>query len=409
MLARFPRLMDPEIWVEHRASKIANPVERLRYLRKRTAANPSTLDASRGRRTVVFRSRAWASLNHRAVGVPTMIFGAILFIGVALWPLPTGTAETRAEERLLLDPGSAAARANMAASVSPLGSVPKIWRVEASDGLEVYSNGLRVDLTFTVANRPRERYPIFPLAGAGAATSFGDRPVGIVYHTTESLQAPFEEDQNHRLKQLGRNLLEVIRRERAYHDVIDRFGRVFAMVKESDAAGHAGKSVWADASGIYVNLNDSFFGIAFEGQTGIEETEVNPAQLTAARALTEMLRARYHIPAENCVTHAQVSVNPSNMRIGTHTDWAGNFPFAGVGLPDNYSLALPSVYAFGFQYDDAFIRATGGGWKGLILAEEQVARQAAAEGTSVTQYRAILRHRFKDIEASLNEPNEGGS
>lgn len=293
-------------------------------------------------------------------------------------------------------------------TATPEAPLPRIWRVEASDGLEVYSNGLRIDLTFAVANRPRERYPIFPLAGAGVATRYGDRPVGVVFHTTESHLAPFEEDENHRLKQLGRNLLEVVRRERAYHYVIDRFGRVFAVVKESDAANHAGKSVWADTNGIYVNLNDSFLGVAFEGQTGVNETIVNPAQLTAARALTGMLRARYHLLAESCVTHAQVSVNPSNMRIGSHTDWAGNFPFAGLGLPDNYALAPPSIYAFGFQYDESFIRATGGRWKGLVLAEEQVARQAAAEGTPVTQYRAILQHRYKDIAATLNEQNKGG-
>ena len=52
----------------------------------------------------------------------------------------------------------------------------------------------------------------------------------------------------------------------------------------------------------------------------------------AARILTEMLRGKYHIPASNCVTHAQVSVNPDNMLVGYHTDWAGNFPFLDIGL-----------------------------------------------------------------------------
>ena len=40
-----------------------------------------------------------------------------------------------------------------------------------------------------------------------------------------------------------------------------------------------------------------------------------------------MLRAKYRIPESNCVTHAQVSVNPDNMLVGYHTDWSGNFPF----------------------------------------------------------------------------------
>jgi len=272
----------------------------------------------------------------------------------------------------------------------------------------LYSNGLRVDLTFTVANRPRAHFPIFPLTGSTGATRTGTAPVGIVYHTTESHLVPFQEDENRRLTQLGRNLLELIRRERCYHYVIDRFGRVFRVVEESDAANHSGNSVWADAGGVYVNLNDSFLGVSFEGQTGAVD-EVTPAQMTAAKVLTEMLRARYNIRAENCVTHAQVSVNPLNMRIGSHVDWASKFSFAALGLPDNYAIPLPSLYAFGFGYDTVFLQVTGQRWKGLDLAERQVENQAAAEGLSVPRYRAILQHRYKDIAAALKQQSEGGS
>ena len=92
-------------------------------------------------------------------------------------------------------------------------------------------------------------------------------PVGIVYHTTESLQAPFEPGQNNVLKRVGESLLEYVRRRRCYNFLIDRFGRVFRIVNESDAADHAGHSVWADDRYFYVNLNDSFIGISFEAQT----------------------------------------------------------------------------------------------------------------------------------------------
>ena len=112
---------------------------------------------------------------------------------------------------------------------------------------------------------------------------------------------------------------------------------------------------------------------------------------------------------ENCVTHAQISVNPSNMHIGSHTDWAGTFPFAALGLPDNYAVALPSLYAFGFEYDDVFLRVTGARWKGLDLAEEQIRRQARIEATTVEGYRRILQHRYKDISTALKEQREGGS
>jgi hypothetical protein len=320
---------------------------------------------------------------------------AVVFLAAVLGSTPTGTAETLARERRLLVPAAAPLDA-------PPVSTSKVWRIDYSDSSELYSNGLRIDLTFAVSNRAREAYPIFSLAGAPAPAKSGGRPVGIVYHSTESQLAPFEEDENLRLKQLGRNLLELIRRDRAYHYVIDRFGRVFRVVEESDVANHAGNSVWADADGVYVNLNDSFLGVAFEGQTDAAN-ELSPAQISAARVLTEMLRSRYPIPAENCVTHAQVSVNPSNMRIGSHTDWSATFPFAGLGLPDNYAIALPSVYAFGFGYDDSFTRATGTRWKGLDLAEEQIRRQAALNGAPSAQYRKILQHRYKDIAAALTD------
>ena len=315
-------------------------------------------------------------------------------MAMASGPAPKGVAETAAKEQGLLVP-----RADSGAVPA---AVAPVWRVEHSDSTDVYSNGLRVDLTFVVNNRPRARYAIYALAGASKQVETGDAPVGIVYHTTESHLAPFEEDENRRLKQLGRNLLEVIRTERAYHYVIDRFGRVFAVVAESDAANHVGNSIWADARGIYVNLNDSFIGVSFEGQTDSPD-EVTPAQVASAKVLTEMLRSRYNLAAEDCVTHAQVSVNPDNMLIGSHVDWAGDFPFREIGLPDNYSIPLPSIYAFGFEYDDTFLRVTGDRWKGLELAANQVERQAALEGVSVARYRAILRHRYKDIAAALKQ------
>ncbi len=161
---------------------------------------------------------------------------------------------------------------------------------------------------------------------------------------------------------------------------------------------HAGSSVWAGRGKArsYVNLNSSFLGVAFEGQTGAAQ-EVTQAQILAGRLLTEMLRARYSIAAEDCVTHAQVSVNPQNMLIGAHVDWAGQFPFASLDLPDNYALPLPSLYAFGFGSDDVFARVTGGGWGGLRLAEAQVEQRAAAEGIAPARYRARLQQRYKNI------------
>jgi hypothetical protein len=376
-MARSP-ILEPPAWVERRAGRIADPVERLRFLRRQMCEQPEP-KASESRR------------------VPILIAGLAMM--VAIVPLPTGTAETFAKERKLVEP------ANPQTVVAPIPL--HVWLVEQSDSLEVYSNGLRVDLTFAVSNRPRTRFPIYPLAGGAKQQAEGTGPVGIVYHTTESNLAPFEEQENRHLKRIGLNLIEWVRQDRSYHYLIDRFGRVYRVVRETDAANHAGTSIWADGRGVYVNLNDSFLGVSFEGQTGAVD-EVTSAQVTAGKVLTEMLRSRYRIATEDCVTHAQVSINPQNMRIGSHTDWAGRFPFAGVGLPDNYSIPLASMYLFGFEYDSVFLKTTGTRWRGLDLAELQVARQAAAEGLETRRFRTILQHRYKDIASALKEKSEGG-
>jgi hypothetical protein len=376
--------LEPPQWVEQRADRIADPVERLRFLRRQMTGQSRPTEL---RRIHTGRMR----YGH----VASMV--ACLVVLVAFIPLPTGTAETFAKEKRLVVPESQQARVGT--------SIPRVWLVDKSGSLELYSNGLRIDLTFAVSNRPRRHFPVFPLAGGAEPVDEGRAPIGIVYHTTESNLAPFEEEENHHLQVLGRNLMEWVRQDRSYNYVIDRFGRVFRVVQESDAANHAGTSIWADSRGVYVNLNDSFLGVSFEGQTGAVG-EVTPAQVAAGKVLTEMLRSRYGIAVEDCVTHAQVSVNPLNMRIGSHTDWAGKFPFAGVGLPDNYSIPLGSLYVFGFEYDSVFLRVTGTRWRGLDLAELRVARQAAAEGMETGPYRAILQHRYKDIASALKQKSQ---
>jgi hypothetical protein len=95
-------------------------------------------------------------------------------------------------------------------------------------------------------------------------------------------------------------------------------------------------------------------------------------------------------------------VNPDNMLVGYHTDWAGNFPFRDLGLRDNYAVPPPSIYAFGFNYDPTFVHATGVRlWQGLALAEDQMQTQAASRGIPVSRYRAILQKQYKEILAAL--------
>ena len=292
---------------------------------------------------------------------------------------------------------------------SDTGPVPEVWQVEKTGDSETYSNGLRIDNRFAITNHSRS-YRLFPtdpeLASEGVA---GSLPMGIVFHTTESRQAPFEAQQNHMLKRIGESLLEYVQRKRAYNFLIDRFGRVYRVVVESEAANHAGNSVWSDGKWLYLNLNESFMGISFEAETlpGQVEPQATPAQLHAAAMLTEMLRSRYGIVGTNCVTHAQVSVNPSNMRIGYHTDWASSFPFAALGLPDNYAQPPAALLIAGFEADPAFFRAAGPRLGASVrLAENRLAERSQAAGLPLRSYRERLREQYHDRLAALRSAAE---
>lgn len=354
--------------LERRAQEIADPIQRLRYLRQATGLAP--------RPGPTRRWRLAASLLLVVLAIPLQTFSdsdANLRRTPAL-PLPSARS-------------------------GPV--VPNVWLVDKSNDFELYSNGLRIENQLSVSGHPRW-YPLIGRESGAVTGPHRSDPAGIVFHTTESDQAPFEQDQNHALKRLGRELLLYVRNRRSYHFVIDRFGRVHRIVAESDAASHAGHSVWADGHWLYVNLNESFLGVALEGRDEPDKPPVNQAQIHAARVLTEMLRSRYNLPAENCVTHAQVSVNPDNMRIGWHTDWGAGFPFREVGLPDNYERSSPVVSVFGFSYDATYGRLTGPGvWKGLALAEEAMREAAALKGMELAEYRKLLQKRYWNQVAAL--------
>ncbi len=359
------------------AGGIEDPVSRLRFLK---AAMPNSSAAARLR----FYWMVWSVLL-LTILVPFLVRRA------AGSPEPLKTRVVRPQP---LTP-------EVKIAVKTAAKVAPVWQVEKTPDSEVYSNGLRIDTRSTVPNHPR-LYLAFPRDGAHLSGPIPrSQPVGIVYHTTESCQAPFIAQDNRVLMRLGESLLEYVRRERAYHYLIDRFGRVYRVVAESDAANHAGYSVWADDKWLYVNLNDSFLGVSFEAQSrpGQAGGVASPAQVRAAAMLTEMLRCRYQISAENCVTHAQVSVNPSNMQVGYHTDWATGFPFEALGLPNNYGLALPSLWAFGFA-------SPGNRFSPAIqLAEQDLSWAAARSGMPVEAYRKSLQKQYRECLAQSRRAN----
>ena len=379
------------IFLEHRAGQIQDPVQRLRYLQ----SNLGTLTGQ-----PVLHPAQSARVKRFAM------LGLAVLVGCLL--IPKYKASSGVKANVLPAPVGRIAGASVISGTPPdavsSNAVPNVWLVDQSREFETYSNGLRIDNRYTKPNEKRVFYPVYqPGAIDTREPEWRSEPAGIVYHTTESDQARFTPDQNARLKRIGKAVISVVQQNRSYHFLIDRFGQVYRIVPETDIANHAGYSVWADSHGLFVNLNSSFLGVAFETQTQLgEQPSANPAQVHAARVLTEMLRSKYNIPQSNCVTHAQVSVNPDNMLVGYHTDWAANFPFREIGLSDNYALPPASIYAFGFGHDPTFEHATGVRlWQGLALAENQMQTQAAARGIPVPRYRAILQKKYKEVLAAL--------
>ena len=250
--------------VERRAAQIADPIHRLRYLRHATAAAPLSSPKRGGRLA--------ASLLLVLLAIPLQILS---------------DANVRRTPDLSLP---------MPPAIRYGSQIPNVWIVDKTKEFEVYSNGLRIENQLAISGQPRW----YMLLGRDPGARPGPRrsePAGIVFHTTESDQAPFEADQNHALIRIGRELLLYVRNKRAYHFLIDRFGRVHRIVMESDAASHAGHSVWADDQWLYMNLNNSFLGVALEGSSQPDKSAVNEAQVHALKVLTEMLRSKYSLPS----------------------------------------------------------------------------------------------------------------
>ena len=273
-------------------------------------------------------------------------------------------------------------------------SLDKVWLAERGDGYEFYSNGARVLTEFETDGKERRFYsfPIDALFNNSDEVETGSKPIGILYHVSESDLLPFAGKYNSSLQGRSRALLEYAREKGLYNYLIDRFGRTYRIVRDERAANHAGNSVWSDERNLYVNLSASFIGICFEGksETGaaVGPEGINEAQIYAARVLTAVLRSKYGIADANCVTHGLVSVNPSNRLMGYHTDWVTGFPFEAVGLTNKYDAELLAVSRLGFTYDQPYIHAAGGKrWAGLERAETKLKDAASNESVTVEDAR----------------------
>lgn len=354
------------------ADRIGDPVIRLRFLKYVAPQIPG-----RPRRRIL-----------RLLGVAAICCAAAL--GLALLARSIDKAASAPHARLIHHPPAAPAAERPPAEV----------RLPLDDsGVEIYTNGLRVDARSVVATHHRS-YLVFPADNRdGRGPLESNKPAGIVFHTTESRHPRIEDPDDRSTRRREESLVDYVRRRRAYHFLIDGSGSVHRIVAESDAANHAGYSVWADETSVYVNLNESFLGVSFEADTqpGQVQPSVTDAQIHAAALLTEMLRSRYAIPAANCVTHAQVSVNPSNMRLGYHTDWASSFPYDALGLPNNYSRTSAAIALFGFEYDPTFLHWAGTQlYAGVESGDRQFRDNSRRAGMPAAAYRKLLQKRYKE-------------
>ena len=341
------------------SAKISDPVERLRYVHAcRVVAEQNSwflqlwpigpaiyrvlwLGAHfRGRQAepriapwserCVFRLLRWrlTVIRHRRL---TSALSGVLVCAAAVVIWFGGREPERVMEAA---PRTESPRAEVAAPHRP---PAEIWLVESSDSADLYSNGLRVDNRYRTRTGPRV-YAVLPRDGEvePEALEWRDRPVGLVFHTTESDLAPFAKAYNHHIRYQGLQLLLYLQRERLYNFAIDRFGKVYRIVPEQEYAHHAGHSVWAEGGELYVNLNHSFLGVAFETQRGLGasadrlERPLTQAQLAGGQMLTALLRQSFGIVEGNVVTHEMVSLNPANGLVGYHTDWRRPVPLLGA-------------------------------------------------------------------------------
>ncbi len=303
---------------------------------------------------------------------------------------------------------------DMAAEHFPEYIEDPIWLVEKTNDVESYSNGLQINTSFYVDNIPRS-YVVFPknVDTPPKAEHSSTKIRGILYHASEGDMVPFKPEKNRLLKKYSSQLLQYIAREKAYHYLIDRFGRVYRIVREKDAAFHAGKAIWADEDAIFLNLNHAFIGICFEGKgfeevlepgstkpkiRAIEETIITEAQIHAGKELTDRLRFQYGISQGNCVPHSITSVYPKNRLIGYHLDLAHGFPFHRFGLSNKYTEMIPSITEFGFKEDHYFHEVLNGDvWPGIKRSEAYLAKTATEKGISLEAYRKQLNQRFDSL------------
>lgn len=286
----------------------------------------------------------------------------------------------------------------------------KVWLVKEDKSVELYSNGARILREHEADNHSRNYYLYTkedPLQPSNLPVQHDI--VGILYHTTESELVEFNADNNQGLLQHTLGLLGWVQKKKSYNYVIDRIGQIHRVIRDNQAADHAGHSIWNDEKYTYVSLNESFLGVAFETK-GESLTE---AQVVAGRQLTAILRSKYNIRDVNCTTHGLVSFSPNNMMIGYHHDWAHNFPFEAMSISDKYPVPPTHVSAYGCSWEEDIVVKMGGRlWAGVTLAETEFQQRARQAKLKPDELRRRMKERYSEqleMTRKLREPNGNDS
>ncbi len=347
----------------------------------------------------------------------------VVVVGLAVSAIYAGSkfisniAGSNQAQNLALQPSPEANNStNTGEAVAAIGSeaglpLDKVWLAEKGDGYEFYSNGSRILTQYETAG---ETQAFYSFENQRLTEDVGDialqtKPVGIIYHLTESDLLPFSDKYNASLIYNSETLMEYAARHKLYHYLIDRFGRIYRIVNDEHIAYHAGNSIWSDGKHTWVNLNASFLGVSFEGKStaGKGADGINEAQIYAARVLTAVLRSKYQINDANCTTHGLVSTNPAARLLGHHTDWVAGFPFEAVGLSNKYEVEMLAISRLGFAYDQAYITAAGGKkWAGLSKAEAVLWEEAKQHGLVIEEQRRALWENYRRAYAKQHALDE---
>src|SRR5262245_2755802 len=286
-------------------------------------------------------------------------------------------------------------------SLGVIGGKEKPWLFGKDGEYEKWSNGCNISMKYETDNHSRAYYAIPRGSGSGGNqfSEKSDQIVGILYHTPENTMFDMNPDNTQRIQNSSRELIEDVRRYKKYNYLINRIGDIYRIVRDDQAANHAGNSLWADAKNYYVMLNESFIGVCFEskfdGASSLDQI-LTEAQIISGRRLTDVLRARYNIDDANCTTHGLVAVAPDEMLIARHHDWVHYFPFEAMGLSNKYKVQPPTMTDYGFTYNDEILAKKLGGklWEGAQMAVEEFNRRAARARVSPDVLRRQLRDRY---------------